>query len=73
LRERRDEDVRILDRDLVVDPVFVPLQAFDGVQRLGVTIAGDLGLVVVADRVDDERVAVPLADGIAEPRGSGST
>src|SRR6185312_9296898 len=59
---RLREDVRILNRRLVAERVEVrPAEALDDVQRLGVPVAVDLRLVVVADRVDDERVAVPAA------------
>src|SRR5687768_1699022 len=68
LREWRDENIRIVDRDLVVEAAVNATQALDGVQRVGVSVAGNLGLLVVADGIDDERVAVPPSDRVPEPR-----
>src|SRR4029453_15735233 len=46
---------------------------FDGVQLLGVRVAGKVEpeLVVEADRVDDERVAFESSDRVAVPRRIG--
>ena len=54
-------------------PKSVRLKAFDGVQLVAVRMADgiDSGLSVERDGVDDQRVAVPVAHGIAEPGGVG--
>src|SRR6476646_679639 len=66
------EDVRILDDRFVLQRVEIrPPESLYDVQRLRMAIAVDFGLVVVANRVHDERVAFPSADGMAHPRGIG--
>ncbi len=64
---------RIVDGRFVLQRVVVgPRDVFDDVERVGVREAGasEPELLIEADRVDDERVAVPLAGRIAEVAGS---
>jgi hypothetical protein len=54
------------------DIVFVDLlKALDQMQLIAVLMAGGIepSAIVQADRIDDQRVAIPVADGISEPGG----
>src|SRR5262245_53596439 len=68
----RGERRRILDRDLVLERLCIdPREPLDEMQRLG-RPRPDAGPFVVrpvekVDRIDDERVGLPTANGIAEP------
>src|SRR6188474_2508688 len=67
----RGKNIRVLDRQLVLDSLGHSREALHHVQILTVPIAVDLGLVVETDGVDDQRVAVPAADRVAKPGGIG--
>src|ERR1043166_9424083 len=69
--ERFHQRVRILDLHLPRERVAVARQLLDDVHVVAVEPAGPVNpaLVVEADDVDDHRVALPLADGIAVPGG----
>src|ERR1700730_12948550 len=63
------KDVRIVDRRFVLERVEGGArETLDDVERLGVAIAVDLGLVVESDGIDNQRVALPASDGVAHPR-----
>src|SRR4249920_677048 len=64
------EPLRILDRGFVPDVIRSRRGvALDDMQRIAVKITGSIepGLIVEVGDVDDERVAVPSAAGVAHP------
>src|SRR3984957_20950720 len=63
---RLGPDVRVVHRRGVIE-FFVgnPMIAFDDVVGGGVLVIADEGFVVEASDIDDERVSVPMSDGIA--------
>src|SRR6185369_12604935 len=79
----RGEDLRILDRYVVIDCVLVDArETLDGMQLLALrdgadTLRRDIGrygpLVVVARDVYDEGVAVPAASGVTVPQTKART
>src|SRR3984893_582563 len=63
--------LRIVDREHVVDVARVPaLEALNGVQLIAVRVADrvDPGFAVEGGGVDHQRVALPMADRVSEPR-----
>ena len=48
-----------------------PPEPLDDVQGVAVRVARIIepGLLVIADRIDDQRIALPSADGVSEPGG----
>src|SRR5438045_8361128 len=66
LGERR----RILEGDAKLEmPEIRAPDPLGDVQHFGVRIDADPAVVVVADGIDDERVAVPFADRMSNPAG----
>src|SRR5262245_1517826 len=62
------EDIGIFDRHFILDRIeFGASETLDHVQRIGMSVALQFGLVVEADRIDDESISLPLADGVAQP------
>ena len=49
-------------------PSSVRVQAFDGMKRVGMFKSAYFGFVVVSDGIDDQRVAFPSSDRVAQPR-----
>src|SRR5438067_7057923 len=64
------KNVRIFQSRFVLEGIVIgAAEALDHVQSFGMPEAVDLGLVIEADGVHDQRVAFPMADRFAHPCG----
>src|SRR5215471_8376103 len=52
-------------------PEIQPPKAFDHMEGVAVNAADDTSAIVEADRIDDQGVALPFADGVTPERGIG--